>query len=340
MIRHPARSGPAFTRRRALQLGGAAGALGLLPAGLARAQVGGGQQFVFGSASLGSTGYVIIEGISTVVNRHTDLQSSSQSTSGGAENMALLGQDLLDFGQTTSVDWVPASRGEAPYNAPIDARQLFCYTTFNLPPIVMADSGIASFEDLAGRRIGPGAAGGTTAQSWRLMFTEAGMNEDVRWTYGSWREVYDQFMAGTIECIPAVLTNQRPSPIVQELTTNYDIVPISFPDALIEKAQAENSGIMRFEVTPETWPAISEPCVATGSSGILGAHASVDHETAYTITRAVFENVEDLYQIADVLRSVTLESATRYLVADVPVNAGAAQYFKEQGVWRDDLTEA
>ncbi|WP_119168699.1 TAXI family TRAP transporter solute-binding subunit [Algihabitans albus] len=339
MTKHDTVRRQGVTRRTALRFGAALGGLALLPGSFARAQVRG-DQYVFGSASLGSTGYVIIEALSTIVNRHTDLQTSSQSTSGGAENIALIGQSLLDFGQSTSVDLVPASRGSAPYPAPIEVRQLFCYTTFALPPIVKADSDIERFEDLADKRVAPGTSGGTTAQSWRLMFGAAGLADSVRFTYGSWREVYDQFSAGRVDCIPAILTNLRPAPIVRELTTNTEIRAVSFPDAVIEKAQAENPGIMRFDVTPETWPAISEPCVGTGSSGILAAHAGVDHETGYAIARAVFENTEQLYQIADVLRSVTLESATRYLVAGVPVNAGAAQYFKEQGVWRSDLTEA
>lgn len=328
----------ATTRRGFMMGAGALGLLALTPSGL-RAQVGGGQ-YLFGSATLGSTGYVIIEGLSTVINRHSGLRSSSQSTSGGAENVALIGQDLLDFGQSTSVDLVAAREGAAPYGTPIDVRQMFCYTTFNLPPIVRAESDIRTFEDLRGRRISPGAAGGTTAQSWRLMFDEAGFGDTMRWTFGSWREVYDGFMAGNIECIPAILTNRRPSPIVMELTTNYPVRPVSFPDALIARAQEANPGIMRFEITPDTWPHITEPAVASGSSGILAVHPRVSHEDAYAMTKAVFENLEELHAISQVLTSVQLEDATRYLVAELPVNAGAAQYFKERGVWRDDLVEA
>ncbi len=330
---------PATTRRHMLATGVGGLGLALLPAGRALAQVRG-NQFQFGSATLGSTGYVIIEGLSTIVNRHSDLQTSSQSTSGGAENVALIGQSVLDFGQSTSVDLVAAREGAAPYGTRIDVRQMFCYTTFNLPPIVRAESDIQRFADLAGRRISPGAAGGTTAQSWRLMFENSGFGDSVRWTYGSWRETYDGFMAGNIDCIPAVLTNLQPSPIVTELTTNYPVRPVSFPEELIAVAQAANPGIMRFEVTPETWPHLSEPVVATGSSGILAAHPSVSAEVGYEITRTVFAHLEELHGIAQVLTSVRLEDATRYLVAGVPVNAGAAQFFKEQGVWRDDLTEA
>lgn len=325
--------------RRALMSGGAALGLVALAPGMPVAQVRG-SQFQFGSATLGSTGYVIIEGISTVVNRHSGLRTSSQSTSGGAENVALIGQSLLDFGQSTSVDLVAAREGAAPYNTPIDVRQMFCYTTFNLPPIVHAASDIRSFSDLAGRRISPGAAGGTTAQSWRLMFDNSGFGDSIRWTFGSWRETYDGFMARNIDCIPAVLTNLQPSPIVQELTTNYPVRPISFPDELIAIVQQANPGIMKFEVTPDTWPHLTEPAVATGSSGILAAHPSVSAEVGYEITRTVFSHLDELHGISQVLTSVRLEDATRFLVPGVPVNAGAAQFFKEQGVWRDDLTEA
>ncbi|WP_029029799.1 TAXI family TRAP transporter solute-binding subunit [Salinarimonas rosea] len=326
-----------ITRRTLLTGAGALGLLATTPARL-HAQVGGGQ-YLFGSATLGSTGYVIIEGLSTIINRHSGLRSSSQSTSGGAENVALIGQGLLDFGQSTSVDLVAAREGAAPYGTPIDVQQMFCYTTFALPPIVHADSEIRAFEDLRGKRVSPGAAGGTTAQSWRLMFEESAIGDDVRWTFGSWREIYDGFMAGNIDCIPAILTALRPSPIVVELTTNYPVRPVSFPDALIARAQEENPGIMRFEVTPETWPHLSEPAVASGSSGILAANPNVSPEAAYAMTKAVFENVADLHTISNVLTSVKLEDATRYLVPGVPVNAGAAQYFKEQNVWRDDLVE-
>lgn len=325
------------TRRQLVSAGAVLGLAALSPAAL-RAQVRG-NQFQFGSATLGSTGYVIIEGISTVVNRHSTLRTSSQSTSGGAENVALIGQSVLDFGQSTSVDLVAAREGAAPYNTPVDVRQMFCYTTFSLPPVVHADSDIRTFDDLRGRRISPGAAGGTTAQSWRLMFDNTGFGDSIRWTFGSWRETYDGFMARNIDCIPAILTNLRPSPIVQELTTNYPVRPISFPDALIAIVQEANPGIMKFEVTPETWPHLTEPAVATGSSGILAAHPTVSAEVGYELTRTVFGNLEELHGISQVLTSVQLENATRFLVRGVPVNAGAAQFFKEQGVWRDDLTE-
>ena len=45
------------------------------------------QNLQWGSSSIGSTGYVIMEGLANTVNRHTDLQNASMATSGGTENM-------------------------------------------------------------------------------------------------------------------------------------------------------------------------------------------------------------------------------------------------------------
>jgi hypothetical protein len=36
---------------------------------------------------------------------------------------------------------------------------------------------------------------------------------------------------------------------------------------------------------------------------------------------------------------VRIDQATRFLLPGFPVNAGAARYYKEKGVWRNDLTE-
>ena len=46
----------------------------------------------WGSASLGSTGYVIIEALASTVNRVTDIKGASVATQGAVENMALFGR--------------------------------------------------------------------------------------------------------------------------------------------------------------------------------------------------------------------------------------------------------
>ena len=145
------------TRRTILKgLGGAAGASVLGPLlGNAGSALAAGKIYQWGSSSLGSTGYQIITVLSAAASKFTGGRHASLSTAGGAENMALLGEQVLDFGQTTTTDWYPAINGEGRYKGkPVKAVQMFSYTVWQCTPMVRADSGINSIEDLAGNNVG------------------------------------------------------------------------------------------------------------------------------------------------------------------------------------------
>ena len=320
----------------ALALGTAALAAGGGPLRLARAQ----EILQWGSSSLGSTGYVIIEALAWAANQWSDRRNSSMATAGGAENMALLQQGLLDFGQTTSSDWKPAMDGEPPYQGPVEAYQMFAYTLWSLHPMVLADSDIQELGQLAGRRVMPSTAGGATAQMWDTVFGAAGLADQVNWTYGSWRETYDALTSGAADCIPTLLTNGRPSPVLEELMTARDVRVVDVPDDVVRKAQEANPGILTSEVTPEEWRALDAPRSLISAAGILAVHPRVSEDTAYAITKAIFDHVEEVRSKGVQLEDVSLEFATKNLIPQYPVHPGAAKYFQEKGVWRDDLTVA
>jgi len=325
-------------RRRSVLQGAGALALGGAALPFARITPATAQQILqWGSSSLGSTGYVIIEALAWAANQFSDLRNSSMSTAGGAENMALIGQDLLDFAQTTSSDWKPAVNGEEPYQGPVEVYQMFSYTIWNLSPMVAADSDIQTLADLEGRRVMPATAAGATAGMWHTVFQAAGLDDAVSWTYGSWRETYDAMKSGAADCIPTLLTNGRRSPILEELQTAMDVRPLSVPDDVVEKAQEQNPGILVATLTPEEWGALGEPTAMLSIAGILGAHPSIDEETAYKVTKAVFDNVEEVRSKGVQLHDVALEFAVEHLIPTYPVHPGAARYFQEHGVWRDDL---
>ena len=97
------------------------------------------------------------------MSKESDLKGSSVSTSGAVENMALLGRNELDLAQTTSLELQSAYKGEAPFRQSIKPVQILSYGIWDQPLIVRADSGINNIEDLVGKRVCPGPAGGAAA---------------------------------------------------------------------------------------------------------------------------------------------------------------------------------
>jgi uncharacterized protein len=325
-----------ISRRETLlgSLGLAAAAGMLIPSTSVLAQ----QAKRWGSSSIGSTGYVIIEALASTVNKHTKLKNSSMATSGGAENMALIGEGQLEFCQTTSTDWQPAVNGEKPYGKKIDVNQVLAYTVFNCTPMVRADSPIKTLADLEGKRCMPSPAGSSTAAMWRVLFEAAGVK--VNWTYGSWRESYDALRAGAVDCIPSLFTNSRPAPILTELeaTTPVRILPV--PEDVMKKAQAINPGVVSGELNPTDWKTIDKPMNVASFSGILACHPKMSEQDVYDVCKAIFENAAEVQSIGKQLKDIDAKFGARYLMTGFKVHPGAAKYFKEKGIWRDELTIA
>src|SRR5665648_285823 len=102
---------------------------------------------VWGSASLGSRGYVCIEAFSSTLNKLTDLKNSSISTGGGAENLALIDQGEIQIGQGMRLDLYNAYHGIEPYDHKIDFVQVFSYSVAGMTIGVLPDSGIETIKD-------------------------------------------------------------------------------------------------------------------------------------------------------------------------------------------------
>lgn len=292
----------------------------------------------WGSASIGSTGYVIIEALASTVSRLTDLKGSSVATAGAVENMALIGRKELDLGQTTSLEWPLAYKGESPFRQKIEPLQLLSYAIFSQHMVVRADSPMRRFEDLAGKRVGAGPAAGAAAHLFKVIFTRLGIYDKVRWSFASWRETHDGLKAGAFDAIGTILLDGRPAPILKELETSMKVRPLVLDRTLIQELERSHPGLLHYAVAPDRWATAEGPLDTAAVSGILGAAPAISDTDGYTIVRTIYENAEDIRRISPDLSLVRLELATRFLLPGFPVNGGAARYFKEKGVWRDELS--
>jgi TRAP transporter TAXI family solute receptor len=294
----------------------------------------------WGSSSLGSSGYVIMEAFAQTANRHTAYRNSSLATAGTGENMYLIGEGKLEFAHSTSVDWTTALAGEKPYKRPVRANQLFAYAVWQQLPIVRADSNVMTLEDLAGLRFSPSLPGSGTAAMYMLLLQAAGLDGQVRMRYGSWSEVYTAFRADQIDAVVGVLTNGRPSSGIQQLELTMDIRAVDVPVAVLARARERNPGILEDRLGPAQWGILGSDAPVPAMTGILASSPEVSPEVGYEVTRAILDRAAEVRKLGSPLSGLDLKSAVRYLLPDAPVNAGAAQYFMEQGVWRDDLTIA
>jgi TRAP transporter TAXI family solute receptor len=290
------------------------------------------QQKVYnwGSSSLGSTGHVIITTLAATVDKYTDLKNSAKSTAGGSQNMALMAENQLDFGQAPSTIWKAALEGEPPYTKKVRAVQMFAYTTFPMNPVVRADSSIKAWPDLKGKRVMAGAAGGATAVDYQMLGDVGGM--DWKFNYGSWAETHNALKQGAVEAIPSLTNSGRPSPSLAELEAGMKLRVIAIPDDVIAKLRSRNPGVLVHTVTSKEWPTVEQPMRMITQGGILAAHPDVSEDVAYKVTKAIFDNEAEVRSKGVQLEDVSLKFATSQLIPEYPLHPGAARYFREKGV--------
>jgi TRAP transporter TAXI family solute receptor len=229
------------SRRHFLSLGAASAAGLALPGQFAAAADR--DVYRWGSSSLGSSGYVIMEAFAQTANRYTTLRNSSLATAGTAENMSLIGRGLLEFAHSTSVDWIAALRGDPPYRHPVRANQLFAYASWQQVPIVLKQSGLRSVTDLAGKRFGPSQPGSGTAAMYRVILQASGIRDAVNWRYGSWSEIYTAFRARQLDAVVGVMTNRVPSSWIRQLDSTLELQALEIPAEILAAASSSNPGV-------------------------------------------------------------------------------------------------
>jgi uncharacterized protein len=287
---------------------------------------------IWGSASLGAAGYVIIEALASTLNRNEkSFRNASISTQGSTENLVLLSQKEIHLGQTTSSDLFLAFNGLKPFQKKVEFTQVLSYTYWALPIGVPQSSPIKKVEDLGGKRVSMGPAGGATVALWQSVFDAYGIK--ITPIYLPWQGAADALKIGQIDAVTILqLMGNTPIPAFEELRLSS---PYRLLDTHIDKIRSvseKNPGILVTKVT-NTEPHLNAP----GYSGILVADPELDEEMVYKICSALYSREEAVRKIARELEFFRLENALKMVIPQYPIHKGAARFYKEKGIWREGL---
>lgn len=290
----------------------------------------------------GSGSYIATVAIGQMAEKHAGISIQLQAGQTGTRSVVALARGQIDF----TLLPVPAvaflREGAAMYRNMDNATELYgnlrgmlvwecCMWHF----IAYDNSGIATMDDFAGKRVYTGPPGsvakrileGIIAAATGLTAGQDYTPINLDWGAGA-QALRDGNVDVLIEASPIGSAN------VEQLSVSRDIRLIGLPpvdgNEALTKA-TDNPGNMLSEIPPGvyTGQANEEPVRVVALRHIAGVGVHVDEEIVYRMTKAIWENIEEFYGYGQFLRKVNPDLAFRDM--NVPLHVGAYRYYREAG---------
>ncbi len=317
------------TRRQFSQLI-AAGALGAAVMKVPQASAQ--DRFTIATGGTGGVYYPYGGALASVLSDAVpDTDWSAEETSASVDNMYLIESGDADLAFVLSDTAYDAGQGNDPFEAAIEATTIVTLYNNYTHLVVNADAGIASVEDLAGKKVSVGSPGSGTEVIALRVLEAAGLSvDDLSSEQLGAGESAGAMKDGLLDAF--FWSGGLPTAAVIDLaaTPNLNIGYLATDMYLDQLTESYGSFYAVAPIPAGTYGENQEEVNVVVVPNVLVAPASMDEEMAYNITKAIFDNQDQLIAAAPSAAELTLESAQ--CSASLPYHPGAVRYLEEQGI--------
>ncbi|EXF47322.1 immunogenic protein [Pseudomonas sp. BAY1663] len=261
------------------------------------------------------------------------IKCNAPSTAGSVTNIVSLQNGEFEFGFIQSDHQHKALNGLAPFDkgGPIgELRAVFSLQTEILTVVARHDSGIATFDDLKGKRVNIGVPGSGSRDTFdEVMKAKGWTNADFALA-GELKpaEMASALGDNNLDAITYVVGH--PSGAIQEALTNVQatLIPVSGPqiDAFLKGADYYTAA----EIPAGLYPGVDAPVPSIGGKAVLATTAKTDPEVVYQLVKSVFDNLERFKRLHPAFADLQAEDMIRVGLT-APLHEGAERYYKEKG---------
>jgi TRAP transporter TAXI family solute receptor len=197
--------------------------------------------------------------------------------------------------------------------------------------VVRADSGINSFADLKGKKVGAGAPGSGQLANFRQLLEVYGMKwEDVKGQYLSYAESAEQFKDKHIDAF--VVVAGVPNAAIMDIGAMHKIKILAIPDDVAGKLTQKYPFLAQAKIPANSYKNQTEDIKSVAVNAVLIVSSEIKEDVVYNLTKALFENQAELASAHAKGKELNLQSAVKG--ASIPFHPGAIKYYKEKGAMK------
>ena len=284
------------------------------------------QEIRLGTAALGGAYYPLGQGLSSLVTQHLDGVSMVPIvTRGAVENPRLIARGDIELALTNADLAYFAYDGQRPYGEPLNILAAGALHPSVLHLISRADGEISTFQQLEGKRIALGAAGGPTVSLARLLLEAHGMSlDDVVPSFLSYSDGFSQLGDGNIDAAFALAG--YPAAGVLQTRATQDLSFIQIDSEIMAQFIIENPYYYLVDMPKEVYDTnMGSTLLAVPNILIVSGNADADF--VFGIVGSIYGNLQQLQQTNAIAQQIDL-SQIEHL--PIPLHPGASQYFMQQ----------
>lgn len=259
-----------------------------------------------------------------------NVQAQVQSTKASVENLNLLqqgkGELALALGDSVKFAW--EGNADVGFKEPLAKLRGIAAAYPNFIQIAAtADSGIKTLADMKGKSLSVGAPKSGTELNARAILEAAGMSyEDMsKVEYLPFAESVElqknRQLDATLQSAGIGVAS------IKDLATNMPTQIVSVPLEVVEKLGAP---FVPGVIPAGTYEGQTEDVPTVAVMNFFVTHEDVSDETAYQMTKLMFENLPTLVAAHKSASAISLETALTGM--PIPLHPGAERYYREVGV--------
>jgi TRAP transporter TAXI family solute receptor len=284
------------------------------------------------TASVGGSYHPVGTAIAQVLSNSLDgVIATAENSSGSNQNIRMLDASQIHFGLANAAITFPAFQGLGEFEKAFPVTAAISLQSSVAVVVSLKDSGITTFQDLVGKRVTTGPAGGGWDYFVEPILSGHGVTYDqFQQIYESQANAMDLLKDGAVDAV--VVGGSVPHVTITAAMATHELQFLPMDPDSVAQINAAYPFIRPVTIPAGTYPGQTEDMLAVDSgTAQLLVRADADPDLVYLVTRTIYENRERIAEIHPGGREITPERAAMDI--GIPYHEGSLRYFNEIGIW-------
>ena len=290
------------------------------------------KDYILATGGTSGTYYPFGGAIANIWNTKIEnMNVTAQATGASAENLRLINKGEAEFATVQNDVMDYAYHGTDMFAGEKLENVMTIGTMY--PEVVQiavsANSGIKSVADFRGKRISVGDAGSGVEFDAKQILEGYGLTfDEIKKSNLSFKESAEGIQNGTLD--GCFITAGVPNSALQELAFTAGLILIPVSGAEADAICAKYSYYTKTTIPGGTYKGTDEDTAALAIKATLAVSSKLDEATVYEMTKALFENLDELAR--GHAKGKEVSAAAAVTGVSVPFHPGALKYYKEIGL--------